>query len=278
MAQNYPVARDYFEKALSFNITSMDVFSSLIATMAAEKLYDTAIERCDKQLKIVKDSLLHTAVVYNLKANLYQAQKDFKRAEISLKKAIDVDPNYLSSYFTLAKIYLRNNEQEKAIGQYEAILEKNPQQIGSHMLLGTIYDMQKEVDLSEEHYRKAIEINPDFAPAANNLAYLLASNDKNIDEALSLARKAKERLPSDPSVMDTLGLIYYKKSLYETAIKEFKDSLAKLPNNATVNYHLGMAYFKKGEKQLAKKYLEKTITIDPRFKDAEEIKKKLNNL
>ena len=172
-----------------------------------------------------------------------------------------------------------NNEQEKkAIEQYEAILERNPRQVGSHMLLGTIYDMQKEAGMAEKHYRKAIEISHDFAPAANNLAYLLADQNSNLDEALNLAQKAKEKLPDDPSVMDTLGLIYYKKGLYDSAIQEFKDSLVKLPDNATVNYHLGMAYYKKEDKQMAKNYLEKAIKIDPQLENANEVKEILNDL
>ena len=52
------------------------------------------------------------------------------------------------------------------------------------MMLGTIYDLKKRFDMSEKHYRAALDIDPDFAPAANNLAYLLAAQDKNIDEAL----------------------------------------------------------------------------------------------
>jgi tetratricopeptide (TPR) repeat protein len=278
IARNYSAARKYFEKALSLNIKSMDVFKSLILTMAAENSYDIAIKRCDKQLEILQESPLSKAVIYNLKANLYQSRKNFKEAKISLKKAIEADPNYLSSYFALARIYLHNGDEQKAINQYEAILEKNPQQIRSHMLLGTIYDMQKRFDLSEKHYRKAIEIDPDFAPAANNLAYLLASEDENIDEALRLAQMAKEKLPDDPSVMDTLGLVYLKKGLYEIAIQEFKDSIIKLPDNATVNYHLGMAYYKKEEKGLAKKYLEKTILLDSEFEGVEEVKEILSDL
>ncbi len=99
------------------------------------------------------------------------------------------------------------------------------------MMLGIIFSMKKQLNLAELHYRKALEINPDFAPAANNLAYLLSIQDKNIDEALGYARKAKERLPEEPSVMDTLGWIYYKKALYDSAIGEFKDSLEKMPKS-----------------------------------------------
>jgi len=109
------------------------------------------------------------------------------------------------------------------------------------MLLGIIYDRQKRFDLSEKHYRKALVINPDFAPAANNLAYLLAEHGKDINEALNFARTAREKLPNDPSAMDTMGWVYYKKGLYDSAIREFTDSLEKIPDNADVHYHLGLA-------------------------------------
>ena len=146
------------------------------------------------------------------------------------------------------------------------------------MMLGTIYDMQKRFDLSEKHYRKALNINSDFTPAANNLAFLLAEQRKNLDEALNLAQKAKEKLNDDPSVMDTLGWIYYKKGLYDSAMSEFKDSLEKIPENASVHYHLGLTYYKKGEKELAKTELEKALSLDDKFNGAEEARKILSNL
>jgi tetratricopeptide (TPR) repeat protein len=113
-------------------------------------------------------------------------------------------------------------QQQKAIDQYTAILEKDPNQAGPHMLLGTIYDMQKQFDMSEKHYRAALDINPQFAPAANNLAYLLSSREGDIDEALKFAQVAKEKLPDDPSVMDTLGWIYYKKGSMEMPSRSFR--------------------------------------------------------
>ncbi len=66
------------------------------------------------------------------------------------------------------------------------------------MLLGIIYEKQKRYDKSEAHYRSALEVNPEFAAAANNLAFYLADQNKEIDEALRLARMAKEKLPNSP--------------------------------------------------------------------------------
>jgi tetratricopeptide (TPR) repeat protein len=171
-----------------------------------------------------------------------------------------------------------DKKEDMAIAQFEAVLEKNPKHAQSHMILGTLYDMQKKFDLSEKHYRAALETNPDFVAAANNLAYLLAIKGDNFDEALGLAQKAKEKLPDNPGVMDTLGLIYYKKGLYDIAIQEFTDSLEKMPDNATIHYHLGMAYYKKGNKELARVELEKALSLNDSFDGSEEARKILAEL
>ena len=133
------------------------------------------------------------------------------------------------------------------------------------MLLGILYDVKKQYDLSETQYRLALSVKPGFGPAANNLAYLLAIQDKRIDEALDLAKQAKDTLPADPRVMDTLGWIYYKKGLYDNAINEFSQSLEKIPHNAVVHFHLGLAFHKKGQNKSARRELEKALHLDGNF-------------
>jgi Flp pilus assembly protein TadD len=141
------------------------------------------------------------------------------------------------------------------------------------MLLGVIFDNQKRFDQSEKHYRAALDINPEFAPAANNVAFLLAEQNKNLNEALNLAQMAKEKMPDDPSVMDTLGWVYYRKGIYDMAIGEFADALKKMPENPEIIYHLGMAYYQKGDKERAKKEMQRALNISDTFRGAEEAKR-----
>jgi tetratricopeptide (TPR) repeat protein len=245
---------------------------------AAQNDYDTAIAKCDLQLEKAKDVPVLSSIIHNLKGGLYLKQRKIDEAEASFKAALEANPNYLRSYYALARIYLAEKQVDKAIEQYQTLIAKDPKQPGPHMLLGTIYDMQKRYDLSEKHYREALAINPEFAPAANNLAYLLSSGDKNIDEALTFARIAKEKLPDDPSVMDTLGWIYFKKGLYENAVGEFLDSLEKIPQNAIVHYHLGRAFYAKGENESARSEMEKALSLDSDFDGADEARKILEAL
>jgi tetratricopeptide (TPR) repeat protein len=129
------------------------------------------------------------------------------------------------------------------------------------MILGALYDSHNKPELAQQHYEEALRVNPEFAPAANNLAYILAEKEIDLNRALELAKLAKEKLPDDPGVMDTLGWVYFKKGLYDSAILEFLDSLEKIPDDAMVNYHLGMAYYKKGEADKAKPVLEKALEL-----------------
>jgi Tfp pilus assembly protein PilF len=137
-------------------------------------------------LNTVGDSSVHRAIINNLKGGLFLAQKDTDAAKTAFAAAIQENPDFMPPYFSLARIYLSGNQQQKAIDQYMAVLEKDPKRAEPHMMLGTIYDMQQQFDVSEKHYRAALDINPQFAPAANNLAWLLSSREGDIDEASSL--------------------------------------------------------------------------------------------
>jgi len=159
--------------------------------------------------------------------------------------------------------------KKKAIEQYQAIIDKNPNLPYPHMMLGTIYDSSKQFEQAADQYRKALKINPQFAPAANNLAYHLVQRTDQIDEALRLARIAKEKLPEDPGVADTLGMVYYNKKLYGNSVNEFLDSLKKIPDHPVVNYHLGLAYHKRGNKELAVQALKKALQISDKFEEAD---------
>ena len=205
-------------------------------------------------------------------------QERRRRGRESFRTAIELNPNLLAPYYALAGIYLRDKKEDKAIGQFERLIEVNPKQAGPHMMIAVIYDSQKKFDLSEKHYRSCLEIDPRFAPAANNLAYILVESNRDLNEALKLAQKAKEILPEEPSVMDTLGWVYYKKGLYDSAIGEFKASLAKAPDNPVVAYHLGLAHHKKGEADKARAELTRALRLSGSFDGAENARKVLAEL
>jgi Flp pilus assembly protein TadD len=158
------------------------------------------------------------------------------------------------------------------------MLVKQPKFIQAYMTLGTIYERQNKNVEARNMYEKALEIKSDFAPAANNLAWLLLQENEDPDRALDLAKIAKEQLPDDPNVADTLGLAWLHKGIYTAAIAELSEAVEKLPENQTVQYHLGLALWKNGEKEQAIEALERALGSKLEFPEREQAEQLLEEI
>jgi tetratricopeptide (TPR) repeat protein len=146
------------------------------------------------------------------------------------------------------------------------------------MLSGIVHELKGDIPKAREAYEKAITLNPRFAAAANNLAWIYSEHGGNKDKALQLAQTAKELVPDDPRISDTLGWILYKRGVYQRALALLKESAAKLPGNAQVQYHLGMAYQQAGEKDNARKALQIAVSSPEVFTGKDEARKTLADL
>lgn len=178
----------------------------------------------------------------------------------------------------MANFHVQQKLVEKAIEEYNAALQEDANVLSAHMGLGMIYDAQQKYDKAKEDYQKALKIHPNFAPAANNLAYLFAETGENIDVTLNLAQSAKQQFPDDPSISDTLGRVYYKKNIFGRAIVYLKKANEKITDNPTMRYDLWMAYYKNENRDQARKELKKALELDPKFRNAEAAKEVLSKL
>jgi tetratricopeptide (TPR) repeat protein len=263
------------EQALVLDPNQMVALGLMLRIYLGQNKYEQAIALCERQQAAVGENTPLWAYIEYLKGNVFLAKKDLDAARRHLEKAIEINPNILMAYGMLAGIYVQEGKIPEAIGQYEKIISKNPRFVPGHMTLGTLYERKGDLEKAESYYRKALEIQDDFGPAANNLAWNIVMRGGDLDVALSYARTAKEKMPNSAAVLDTIGWIYYKKASYPNAIAEFRDALEIEPDNAVINYHLGLAYLKSEQRNAAKEYLEKALTLNQDFDGVEEAKKAL---
>jgi tetratricopeptide (TPR) repeat protein len=138
-----------------------------------------------------------------------------------------------------------------------------------------IYQGRKEFDKAKARYEEALKLDSKFAPAANNLAWMLAEQGGNLDVALSHAQTAREQQPDDPHIADTLGWIYYKKNAYLLAVSLLKEAVGKLPNEPIIQFHYGMVQYKNGDAAGAKTALQASLKLSKDFAGSEEAQKTL---
>lgn len=142
-------------------------------------------------------------------------------------------------------------------------------------MVGLIYYAQNRFDEAEKAFRQALDAGPTAPLAANNLAYLWATRDHNLEEALALARAAAVHLKDDPAVLDTVGWVYYKKGDAGMAIPQFESSIRMDPRNPVYHYHLGLAYAKAGQQDKARRALQEALRLNSSFEGADVARRTL---
>jgi tetratricopeptide (TPR) repeat protein len=259
----------YFEEALNRKPDAIEPMAQIAIIKNAQGKSNEAQERVTRQLEISPNNPL----LYNLLGQLWLMSKDIGQAETAFKKAIELDTSFLAAYLSLGQLYQQAGKLDQAAREYDAVIQKDPKVVEAHMLLGIIHGLRQDYGKAQAEYEQALKLNSKFAPAANNLAWIQAEQEGNSDVALSYAQSAREQMPNDPDVADTLGWIYYKKNAYLLATELLKEASEKLPENPVVRYHYGLALHKNGNSALAKKTLESALKLNPSFQGADEAKK-----
>ena len=131
---------------------------------------------------------------------------------------------------------------------------------------------------ARQAYEATLKLDANNGIGLNNLAFLIAEHNGDLDDALTKAQKAKQLLPNTYEVADTLGWIYLKKNLSDNAIEIFKDLVSKAPNQSTFRFHLGMALYQKGDKPKAIKELNEALKYNPAKDERDKIQQLLTRL
>ncbi len=267
-------ARQAYSRALSADPKSYQALAGLLTAEMQGNQFGNAKALIAKQLSQMPNDpnvLLMAAQTYNALGDAFEMEK-------ALKKTVEVDPQSLQAYAMLGRMYYQQGRLDLARRELETYVNRAPESVPANTMLGTILQLQGKDGDAKQRYSKALQSDPRAAVAANNLAWIDANSNANLDVALQLAQTAKSRLPNRHEVDNTLGWIYYKKGLSSLAIESLSASAQRQPDNPTYNYHLALAHHQSGNNAEARKYLEKALKAKPDFEGAAEAKKLLESI
>jgi tetratricopeptide (TPR) repeat protein len=172
----------------------------------------------------------------------------------------------------IGEAYLRKGDVQQSINSLEKSRQGQPNNPSITTNLGMLYEMQNKPDVARKYYEMSIKTDPNSPLALNNLAYLITQTNGDLDQALTYATRAKQRLPEHAEVNDTLGWIYLKKNLTDNAIDTFKTLVVKSPQNPTYHYHYAMALLQKGDRESARKECLSALADKPNKQQETEIR------
>jgi len=287
-------------------------YDNLLQLLIDARKYDEAEKTCKEILDIETDD--ETILDYKplvqrrfILINVKQGKGDdaLKRVDTLLKAQPD---NWLNLELK-GDVYRTMGKYDEAAKVYQDVIaaiekdERFPEDKRKLFANDTRYTMSglyidaNKVDKAVEVLRGLVKGDPDNPTYNNDLGYIMADNNMNLDEAEKLIRKAleddrKQRKanpkikPEDdkdnPGYVDSLGWVLYKKKNYKEAKEELKKALEQPDGQHLEIYdHFGDACLALGQKAEAvaawkkavevaadtKRELAKKVLIEKKIKD-----------
>ncbi len=240
------------------------VYQELLSVLRRRRKYPEVLVLCDQGIK--HSQITNQVVFYLGKSQAYVELDKPKEAIQAADKAIDLssDLNRLLCLRRKALILSQLNRHKEAIKLGTSLLkdftEKKDVQRIRYTLSG-IYSAANKKQKSAEQLQAILELDPSDATACNDLGYLWADQNRNLDEAEKLIRKALELdrfqrtaggsvdIDTDlenAAYVDSLGWVLFRKGQFQKA-KEQLEKAVVLPDgehDPVLHDHLGDVYFR----------------------------------
>jgi Tfp pilus assembly protein PilF len=146
-------------------------------------------------------------------------------------------------YAYLAALLDDQKKYQEALDMLLSAVAKFPAHTQLRFYLGSMYDRVGKIDLITE-MKKVLDIDHDNVQAMNYLAYTYAEQNRELEAAEDLARRALQKQPHDGYILDTVGWVLFKKGKMEESIKYLERAYSQKSDESVIAEHLGDAYLR----------------------------------
>ncbi len=139
-------------------------------------------------------------------------------------EAARLEPDNPAAHHQLGLLLQQQGNRTEALRQFSAVAKLMPQEPGPHYDFGLALAKAGETEQALKEFREAVRLNPDWVPALNNLAWLLATEARpelrNGAEAVALAERACQLTSyKDARVVGTLDASYAEAGRFREAVE-----------------------------------------------------------
>lgn len=220
---------------------------------------------------------------------------DYAAAEISYRKALEYDPEFLVGQSVLARLTLDLDER---LALHQAIEEQKHKIQGDERLILDVYQaltkytnlrdqnspetknaLQEALNMGEYNFRIIVHAYPEEVYLKSEYIEMLHSQygaEQSLDSLNKLVTISQQ---NNPFLLGYKAILTAETENFQEALKYAQQLEAQLKDLQVAKPHAILAdiYFKMEDYSNAKVHVDKAFTIDPRNLDASRLKEKIDS-
>lgn len=188
------------------------------------------------------------------KLTVQEKQKLLKDAEHHYLESLRLLPDYLTSLNNIGMLYYSYfNQPQKSIPYLKKAVQLDTNYVEAYFNLASCQAALGDFRESEKNYRRSLALDPTFKNSYVSLSALLGK-DKRFDEVLELNKAALEKGYDGEEIYINIGNAYYLQGDTLQAVPYLEKAIGKNPDNRNLNAFLANFYMRKGDTAKANYY------------------------
>ncbi|MCA9080692.1 MAG: tetratricopeptide repeat protein [Planctomycetaceae bacterium] len=238
-------AIDFYRLAISMrNDPPSLLYTELGTHLIDAKKYDVAV-------KLLTEAVNHPATSvqrdrwrfqFFLSYALAYSGKEDEAVQV-IQEAQKLQPDFARLFYQEAWIVAHARRWEEALTLFQKVIKQFPGEKeliqDCQFRISNIYVEMGDKEKGEQVLLDVLKDDPEHPQANNDLGYLWADQNKNLDRAKEMIEKALAAEPENPAYLDSMGWVLYRLGEYAKAIEYLKQATThKYGEDSTIFDHL----------------------------------------
>ncbi len=249
-------------KALGLDPNLAEAYESRAEVLFEKENYLAALEAAERAKSLQPD----LDEPYVRLGEIYEKRGEFRKALEMFDSALRLRPS-VDALCGRGNVFQIQGQLDSAEVTYRKAIELNPDHERPYWALGTLSRELDNIDEAEKLYRRAIEVRPDFAPAYSSLKSALTNQNRD-KEAEELLWDFVDKYPYNWDAYETLyGYLAWRKGDFAACLEVLKQAVSRNPDRVwprlLLAHHYAYQLVPDAKPEEAIKAVQKAVALRP---------------
>jgi protein O-mannosyl-transferase len=195
-------------------------------------------------------------------ASAYYDRGDYDNALIHVRRALELDPDYVLGHLNAALYLVKKGDNDQAVSELQYAIRLYPDYLPSLVNLAKVYTLQHKWQLAADTYRHAATLDSGQSTLFLQLASLAEGNAKS-EAGLASLQTIEPDNPQDFTGWIHLGDASSLKGQWTQAARAYEHAATLQPGNGTALEKWGVALLSSGDSARAVDILQNALQVQP---------------